>query len=312
MRGNITRRGKSYRIKFDLDRGPDGKRQVRTITVTGSKKQAEAKLAELLNDQAKGVLPDASKLTVEAYLWQWLDGKHGLSRVTVESYSKIIAKGICPTLGKIALQRLRPIEIKSWLSTATTKGSRTGGALSTRTVRHFYRVLRAALADACRLDLLTRNPADAVKPPKLDAAEVEILTAAEISALIDALEGSRLRPIVSLALATGARRSELPAVRWCDVSAGAVRIERSLEQVRGKIAFKCPKTRAGRRSISLPASSLRMLDQHRKEQLQLRMKLGMGKPDADALVLCNPDGSPTLPRRQSKPAKGQIPRLAPQ
>ena len=38
-----------------------------------------------------------------------------------------------------------------------------------------------------------------------------------------------------------------------------------------------------------------MLDQHRKEQLELRMKLGMGKAPADALVFCNADGSPISP-----------------
>ena len=38
-----------------------------------------------------------------------------------------------------------------------------------------------------------------------------------------------------------------------------------------------------------------MLDHHRREQLELRMKLGMGKPAADALVFCNHDGSPISP-----------------
>ena len=97
MRGNITRRGKSsWRLKFDVDGG--GKRECRYVTVRGTRKDAEAELARLLNEAYRGTLPDASKLTVEAYLWQWLDGKHGLSPVTVERYREIIAKGIVPTL----------------------------------------------------------------------------------------------------------------------------------------------------------------------------------------------------------------------
>jgi integrase len=35
-----------------------------------------------------------------------------------------------------------------------------------------------------------------------------------------------------------------------------------------------------------------MLVEHRREQLELRMKLGLGKATADALVFCNHDGSP--------------------
>ena len=131
MRGNITRRGKSsWRLKFDA--GADaltGERRIRYVTVKGRRADAEAELARLLNDAHKGVLPNASKLALEAWLWQWLDGKHGLSPVTVERYREIIAKGIVPALGKIELQKLKPVEVKAWLSNMATCGSRTGGPL---------------------------------------------------------------------------------------------------------------------------------------------------------------------------------------
>ena len=117
----------------------------------GYPQRRRSRVARLLNEAYRGTLPDASKLTVEAYLWQWLDGKHGLSPVTVERYREIIAKGIVPTLGKIELQKLKPIDVKAWLSNMMTKGSRTGGALSARTVRHLYRVLRAALGDGVKV-----------------------------------------------------------------------------------------------------------------------------------------------------------------
>jgi integrase len=303
MRGNITRRGKSsWRLKFDVDGG--GKRECRYVTIRGSRKDAEAELARLLNEAYKGTLPDASKLTVEAYLWQWLDGKHGLSPVTVERYREIIAKGIVPTLGKIELQKLKPIEVKAWLSNMMTKGSRTGGALSARTVRHLYRVLRAALEDGVKLDLLSRNVADAVSPPRLDNAEIEILNADQIAAVLDALKDScsRLRPIVSLALATGMRRGELLALRWSDVDLGqsVLKVERSLEETKAGPRFKSPKTKHGRRTITLPSSAIAMLVDHRREQLELRMKLGLGKPAADSLVFCNYDGSPISPNYVSK------------
>ena len=289
MRGTITRRGKaSWRLKFDLDRDQSGERKTRYVTVKGTRKDAQIELARLLNDANKGVLPDASKITVGAYLSQWLDGKHGITPLTRERYTEVITKGIVPTLGAIELQKLKPVEVKAWLAALTAR-------LAPRTVRNLYRVLRAALDDAVKLDLLSRNVADAVSPPRLGDTEIEILTADQIAAVLAALSGSRLHPIVNLALATGARRSELLALRWCDVSADAVRIERSLEQTKGGLRFKSPKTKAGRRTVTLPASAVAMLDAHRREQLELRLKLGMGKPDADALVFCNHDGSPISP-----------------
>ena len=177
MSGNITRRGKSsWRIKFDLDRDPKtGKRRYHIATVRGARKEAEAELARLLNDAHKGAHVNVSKLTVEAWLWRWLVGKHDLSPVTRERYQDTIAKGIVPDLGEIELQKLKPIHVKTWLTKMVTSGSRTSGPLSARTVRNSYLVLHGALQEAVKLDLLVRNVADAVTPPKVEADEVEIL-----------------------------------------------------------------------------------------------------------------------------------------
>lgn len=80
MRGNITRRGKSsWRIKFDVE-PIGGARQIRYVTVKGSRKDAEAELAQLLNDAHRGTLIDASKITVAEWMRQWLDGAKGGSR----------------------------------------------------------------------------------------------------------------------------------------------------------------------------------------------------------------------------------------
>jgi integrase len=59
--------------------------------------------------------------------------------------------------------------------------------------------------------------------------------------------------------------------------------------------FKPPKTKHGRRTISLPPTAVDDLREHRKQQLELRMALGMGKPSPDALVFCRYDGSNLVP-----------------
>jgi len=157
MRGNITRRGKSsWRLKFDIDRDPSGERRIRYQTVKGTRKDAEAELARLLNAAHKGVLPDDSKITLGTYLASWLDGKD-LSPRSREQYLDIIERQINPILGKTKLQKLKPIEVKSWLSGLR---ARDGRKLHARTIRHAYRVLHGALIDAVKLDMLSRNVAD--------------------------------------------------------------------------------------------------------------------------------------------------------
>jgi uncharacterized protein (UPF0276 family) len=177
MRGNITRRGKfSWRLKFDIGNDPvTGERRTRTVTVRCRRQDAEAELARLLNDAHKGTLVDVSKVTVEAYLWGWLDGKHGLSPVSVERYREIVARGIVPRLGAIELQELKPAHVRDWLSCTVQCGARDSSPLAARAVRNSCRFLRAALQEAVKLDLLARNVADAVRPPRVEADEVENL-----------------------------------------------------------------------------------------------------------------------------------------
>ena len=61
------------------------------------------------------------------------------------------------------------------------------------------------------------------------------------------------------------------------------------------LRFKPPKTKYGRRTISLPPHAVRVLREHRPQQFELRLQLGLGKPEPDALVFCNADGTPMSP-----------------
>jgi integrase len=61
------------------------------------------------------------------------------------------------------------------------------------------------------------------------------------------------------------------------------------------LRFKPPKTAHGRRTISLPPNAVTALREHRRKQLETRLALGLGRPEPDALVFCQPDGSPIVP-----------------
>jgi integrase len=303
MRGNITRRGKSsWRFKFDVGTDERGNRQIRYVTVRGKRTDAEAELARLLNDANRGTLVDPSKLTVGEYLGSWLDAKADITAVTRERYTEIIENRIAPVLGNIEIQKLKPKHVHDWLSDLSKKGGRRfGQPLSARTVRHCYRVLWGALKQAVKLEVLSRNVADAATPPRLKNGEVEILTPDQITAVRDGLKASRLGPIVSLGLATGCRLGELLALRWRDIDGSFVNVERSLEQTKGGLRFKEPKSRHGRRKITLPPSAIKDLDQHLRQQ-PVEMH-------PDALVFSKPDGSPIRPNNLSVQWNREIRRI---
>ena len=294
MKGCIIKRGDSWRMKFDAGRDANGKRQIYTETFQGTRKEADKKLAKLVTEANEGTLVAKTKLTLADHLRSWLDAKNDLSPLTRQRYQETIEAHLVPTLGGIELQKLTVDHVDAWLITVR-EGKR--GKRSARTIIHSFRLLHGALKSAVKKGKLAHNVAHRADPPKLKKATVPILKANDVPTVLTALKDNRIYPIVALALSTGARRSELLALRWCDVDLkrGTLDIEHSLEQTKARLRLKSPKTESGKRSLMLPAFAVTMLGEHRKAQLELRMQLGMGKPEAEAYVFSNHDGTPISP-----------------
>jgi hypothetical protein len=71
---------------------------------------------------------------------------------------------------KAALKNLRAQHISAAYANALESGRRKdGGGLSARTVQHIHRVLKQVLAQAVQWEMIARNPAANVKPPKVPA-----------------------------------------------------------------------------------------------------------------------------------------------
>lgn len=305
MSGNITKRGaNSWRLKFEAgERDPvTGERKTRYVTVRGTKKDAQRKLIRLLAEVENGTSVDPSSVTIAEYLRSWLDADNHLSPKTKERYRQLVERQIVPHLGAVPLQRLRPPQVHDWHSTLSKAGSVGGKPLSARTVGHAHRVLHRALERAIRLEIVSRNVAHPVRPPKPDAAEIEILSAEQIGGVLTRLADHPLHAIVALALGSGMRRGELCGLAWgaVDLDAATVRVERSLEETGAGLRFKPPKTRHGRRVISLPAPTIDVLRAHRRQQLEHRLLVGLGRPGPDDLVFALPDGSAYPPDKLSR------------
>jgi integrase len=312
MTGNITRRGEtSWRLKFEAgERDPrTGRRATRFVTVRGTKKDAQRELTRLLAEVDSGTAVDPSTVKLAEYLRQWLDVGEGLSPKTLERYRQLAEQQILPHLGATRLQKLRPAQIHDWHATLLKSGGKDGKPLSPRTVGHAHRVLHGALERAMRLEIVSRNVAHPVPPPKVEAAEVRTLTADQITDVLAKLNGYGgrygalpLYPITALAIGTGMRRGEICGLSWgaVDLDKAMVRVERSLEETAAGLRFKPPKTVAGRRTISLPANVVDILRDHRRQLIERRLALGMGRLGEDDPVFPMVDGSPYAPDKLSR------------
>ena len=189
-----------------------------------------------------------------------------------------------PHIGALEIQKLRASHLAELYATLVRGGRSDGAPLATRTVGHVHRLLHRALGHAARWDVIQTNVASLVRPPRVASTEIEIIREEQIRAVLAGLRGRILGLIATTLLATGMRRGELLALRWSDVDldGGKLRVEQSLEQTKAGLKFKAPKTKYGRRSITLPASLVAELRAHWTAQQQQRLALGLGKAPDDA------------------------------
>lgn len=152
-------------------------------------------------------------------------------------------------------------------------------------------MLREALNRAVKWQLLIRNPADAVEPPKPPRREMRALTEAETAWLLEVAAGTRFHLPVLLAVTSGMRRGEFLGLRWSDVDLmkGTAVVRRSVEQTNAGIQFKSPKGRKGR-PIVLPPITLEALREHRQLQTDGKKAFAAAYQDDD-LICAREDGS---------------------
>ena len=106
----------------------------------------------------------------------------------------------------------------------------------------------------------------------------------------------RLSAVVVLAVTTGLRRGEILGLRWedIDLDRAILQVRRTLEQARGGLRFKEPKTERGRRLVALGPDAVETLRRHRLEQIKERVALGQRYKNSD-LVCARLHGTPLDP-----------------
>lgn len=328
MRGSVRQRTKgSWEIKYDIGLDDKGVRQQRTRTVVGRKSDADIERTRILQEIARGTYVDKRRsdkteptaeseapLTVEAFMRRWLaDVRTSFRETWYWRCSKMIDNNIVPCLGAIPLAELTSVQIRDWIDWSLEQGGRVkkgrpvsaahqpGEPLSRQTVLHHSRVLRQALDVAVKWELIAKNPTRLVKLPRPVQTEMTALNEEQVKLLLEVVEAvcPSMRPLVMLAVQTGARRSELIALKWEDIDWDQKRLMicRSVEYGKaGKFTLKEPKTKAGRRNIPLSQFALDALRQQKGVQAEQRLRCGPAWKD-HGFVFTQEDGGMLNPNR---------------
>ncbi|MDP2919614.1 MAG: tyrosine-type recombinase/integrase [Dehalococcoidia bacterium] len=300
MRGHIEKRGKdSYSLAISMGKDANtGKYKYQWTTVKGTKKEAEKRLSEILNQLDTGMFMRPGKTTLAEYLERWLKdyAKPNLSPRGYERYESICRVHLIPSLGNIPLTQLKPEHLQKLYTVKLNNG------LSALTVRYLHTVIHKALQTALKWGLVSRNVADGVDIPRARHNDMQTWDEYDITRFLDTAKDSPYYALFHTALFTGMRRSELLALRWLDVDLlfSQVSVTRSLHHLKdGSYVFTQPKSAKSRRTISLSPSAILTLKEQREKQASIWARLGKTLTDND-LVFSTPEGKPLRPNTVSR------------
>ena len=197
--GHIRQRScGSWELRYSIGRSSEtGRRRVATVTVRGTRKDAERELRRLLRTQDTGEHVDPTRMTAAQWLNQWLGLiRDSVSGKTYERYAELANNFLIPEFGQVRLSRLTPAQIQASYAKWSMEGRRDGkpGGLSPLTRRHIHRVLRSALTRAVELQIIARNPSDPLRKtlPKVERREMKTLSDDQTNSLLGILSDSRL------------------------------------------------------------------------------------------------------------------------
>jgi hypothetical protein len=211
MKGSVRKprtEGGAWSCRIDSGLDDRGRRRQREIGGFRTKKAAQTALNEALADTQRGTYSPPSRTTVREFLDEWHEGARTELAVTAwTNYGQIIRRNINPYLGNKRLTDLSPLDVKRWHGKLLDGGRRDGAGLSVASVKLAHRILRRALADAVRWNLIVNNPAAATRVPKGESKELTVWTGEKAKRFLDALADDRLIGLWTLALQAGSADS---------------------------------------------------------------------------------------------------------
>ena len=137
-----------------------------------TRKAVAAKLTKAIADRDGGIVLDNENLNLEQYLERWLENSVcGTVRpTTYESYRWLLYTHLVPSLGHVKLRDLTSDRVQRFYRSKLDDG------LAPRTVRYLHTLLNKAIKQAVAWNLVTRNVAEVVKPPRLVKTEFTTFT----------------------------------------------------------------------------------------------------------------------------------------
>lgn len=300
--GTIAKRDDGrYTVMLSLGTGPDGQRQRRSTTCK-TLEEAEAKLLQWKNEVQQKLDLTQRGMTMAALAETWYENcaARRLAPKTLRAYRQMKDLYIVPSLGTTKVTAASVRVLQGFIDARSRSG------LSPTTVRHIKAALHGCFEIAVDWSVVGANPVKRVRTPKLEEREPTFLEPDQAKNLLRALPTERYGSFFAVMLGVGLRPGEVRGLRWRDVTlnpdslTGRLTVSQQVQKLGKVYIVRQPKTKAGRRTITLPPFVVSALLRRREEQQVERdaaAKSGCPHPQEWCdLVFTGEDGLPACER----------------
>jgi integrase len=275
--GSVRKRTNLYEASYWF-----GGRRHLASTSFATKGEARAFLAAVETDIRRGVWIDpwAGRMSVQELAEEWIASDPTKRESTTAREELTLRLHVFPVLGERRIERVGPQDVQGLVNSWSTTHA-------PRTVKRNYEVVRAMFGFAVRNDWLARNPCRNVKLPLVDGTRRHDLTPEDVVRISSRLP-VEFRPMVWVGATLGLRWSEVAGLRVgrVDLVGGKLSVvETIVRGIGGRNVFGPPKSKAGKRTMFMPAALVTMLSAHLE-------RAGLTSHDGDALVFTDEDGGP--------------------
>lgn len=208
---------------------------------------------------------------------------------------------ILPAFRHIPIKDIKPLHIVDYLDKLekeNSRGDNKSGGLSSGSIQINHRILKNIFKRAVEWRLIKRNPVSDVQKPKVTSKEILPYDETEVSQMLQALqkEPYHWRMLITFALTTGLRRSELLGLEWkhIDFHTGVIDVRQTMiHALKGDVIVKQPKTKKSVRKVALPSSVLEELKEYHAYRIKEQELMGDAWRGGEWFFLfSHPDGQP--------------------
>lgn len=259
-----------YLITIEVGEDINGKRKRVRKRFHGTKEEAKQMEIELANKYYhKGKKLNLNDMTFKEYSNIFINNycKTNVSKITLKDYQQML-NNILPLLGDIKLKKIDTFMLDNLYK--KIKVGKKGKELSPKTMSHYYNLLSIMFKQAKKWKFIDSNPNEDATKPKLVKRKRNFYDNDQVLELLSCLtqEDIKTRMVITLALDSGIRRSELCAIRWSDIDFDnrTLYIDNSLKVIDGEVDEEKAKTEYSVRTIDLGINTIELLKEYKKWQ----------------------------------------------